>query len=137
MKATLKGWKIHLGCWGAILWLASFNLSGWAGSYGLNEVAELLSGYMLGFLMAFGGYLFWLLADGRSAVILGTKGTLDRAISLFPLLIILMFSGLILYISIFHDPPWAYNIGLVFSSIVVTKGLIPVIGEVDGQWTSG
>ena len=127
----MKSWQAQLGFWGFIVWLSMmFNLEQ---IETFNPTLRTISGgYVLGFITAISGFIFWEIIHGRFQRIVGPEKSLLSIISSLPLLLLVAF-GLFGFINqIINNMPWVYNVAFVIAGIVVQQGVIPVINDMDG-----
>lgn len=129
----MKTWQIQLGGWGSILWaIVIFNIehirnAGWLTTY------QVSGGYMLGFITAFVGYLFWEIVHGRWHTIFGNERGFWRIFSAIPLLVLTVIGVLSFIAGLVGSQPWHYNLSFVLAGVVVSQGLVPIINEIDGK----
>lgn len=96
------------------------NTMGWVESY------RIMSGYVLGFIIAFSGFAFWECVQGRAHKFLDPHPVF-RWLSYLILVFIFLFGSVSLSAEIFGNTNWAYNIGSLFGGLVVALGVIPTI----------
>ncbi len=136
MKTSLAQRFNHLrnpiGVVGLLLWMASFQLSIWLRDKAWHDLADLTSGYALGFVTAFSGWLvhqFW-------------QGHWSRYVDdyfLFKWLSILMTLSIFLFglagflIELFVDTSSYFNIGFMISGFIMGSCFRPMIDELDHQ----
>lgn len=125
-------WRIHLAAWGSLLWLASFQGSEYARDHHMTSVYAMITGYAIGFITSFSGYLAWEIFSGRGRRLLG-EHPFWRMLSRIPLMLLMAFGALGFYAEIFGNTPWQYNISFIVAGLVVHKGLVPIINEFDGR----
>lgn len=128
----MKQWQIQIGGWGTILWLASFQALEYSNAHGYQITSKTIIGYIIGFVTAFVGYLFWEVIHGRWETLLGKERGFMRIISAIPLLFLFLFGAFGFFNAIFNSTPWFYNISFAIAGIVVGQGLIPIINHIDG-----
>jgi len=128
----MKIWKIQLAFWGVMLWLGSFQLSEYLRGKGWAELHLAASGYMIGFITAFSGYLIWEVINGRGRDLLD-QHPFWRVFSIFPLLILVCIGVAGFYNEMFGSSPWYYNVTFFLANFIVGKALIPVIHDLDGR----
>lgn len=131
-EINIKTWQTQISGWGSIVWLASFQFMEYANKHGYHEVSNGIFGYILGFVTAFAGYLFWEVIHGRWKSILGEDRGFMRIVSAMPLLGLCILGALGFINAIFNSMPWFYNISFAVAGIVVTQGLVPIINHIDG-----
>jgi len=127
-----SGWKLGLAIIGFLLWLLvsvsaeTVNAMGWFESY------RFMSGYVLGFLIAFSGFAFWEVVQGRAKKFLDPHPVF-RWLSYLMLGAILLIGLVSILAEIFGNTNWAYNIGSLLGGLVVGLGVIPTIESL--WWT--
>jgi hypothetical protein len=129
----MKIWQIHLGIWGFILWMASFQVFGYLNDEGLKDLSLSVSGYTIGFVTAFVGFLFWEILHGKWGTIFGDERGIFRIFSAISFLVLFLFGIFGFLNSIFNTLPWFYNLTFVFGGIVVGQGVVPIIKDLDGK----
>lgn len=103
-------------------------------SQGWLELYKLVAGYVLGFLIAFTGFVFWEVLQGRAEQFLDTHPVL-RVLSYALLVFILLLGGFALFAEIFGDTDKFYNIGSLLGAVVVGGGILPIATKLDQQRT--
>lgn len=117
-------WQFGLAVFGTLLWMFALvvaervNALGWAESY------RFIAGYVLGYTIAFSGFVFWEVVQGRANKFLDPH-PIFRWLSYFMLASIFLFGLLSLMAEIFGNTNWAYNIGSLIGGLVVALGVIP------------
>jgi hypothetical protein len=129
----MKTWQIHLGIWGSILWMASFQIFEYFNNQGQQEISRAISGYTIGFVTAFVGYLFWEITHGKWEVVFGDDRGISKALSAFSFFVLFLIGAFGFLNSIFNTLPWFYNITFALAGIVVAQGLIPLIKNLEGK----
>ena len=122
----MKNWQIHVAAWGSIFWLASFQASGYAKSHGYDDLYAAISGYVLGFITAFSGYLIKEIISGRGKELLDDH-PFWRVLGLIPLFVLIVLGALGFVVEIFGDTSWQYNMLFLVGGFVVAKGVVPLI----------
>jgi len=123
-------WQMGLAVVGTLLWFVSMPASetirvqGWLGFY------KFVSGYILGFIVAFAGFVFWEFVHGRGRHLLDPH-PFFRWFSYLSLAVTMLFGLAALYAEIFGNTDWRYNIGSLLGGTVVVGGLLPVIEKHD------
>lgn len=124
--------KIYVAVLGTLAWLGSLQGVEYARQHGWVNVFSSLSGYILGFVTAFAGYLFWEIVQGRGSRILGEKRILKwiSGIVLIPIFLV-GFAGFVK--GIWWTNNWIYGISAFIGVTVVTKCLIPFLEVLQGE----
>ena len=88
------------------------------------------SGYIFAFIIAFAGFVFAGIIKGERRRFIASHPFV-RYFSYLSLTVIMLFGTASLFVEIFGNTDWRYNIGSLLGSVVVAIGLIPVIDTID------
>ena len=145
MKNEIKTWQYQLAFWGTILWIVFLSNT----KYILEKLPQMFdftSGYALGYIMTFFGFIFWCLLEGKlkKEDLLSNGETSDiwykeiikrlsniHTIILFVVCFIMAF--LICLMHIFSSLYPSYLIGVLCSAIVVNQGVLKVVSSLDNE----
>lgn len=128
----MKSWQVQLGGWGSIMWASVFFNAEYIREKGWDTAYQMANGYIIGFITAFVGYLFWEVIHGRWKNILGNERGFWRYFSAAPLFALTVVGLLGFLSSLVGSFPWQYNLSFFFAGVVVAQGLVPIINEIDG-----
>lgn len=129
--AKLKSWQTHLGGWGSLIWITSFQINDLLDKHDLHVASLTVIGYTMGFITALAGHLLWGYAlKGRLKEIIADNGK-ARWISAFSLFIISLYGAIGFLIGIFGSNPWYYSIAFAIGALVINQGVMPIIDDFD------
>ncbi|WP_040242863.1 hypothetical protein [Chromohalobacter japonicus] len=128
----MKNWQVQLGGWGSILWASVLFNAEIIREKGWDTAYQMASGYIIGFITAFVGYLFWEVIHGRWESVLGNERGFWRYFSAVPLFVLTVVGLLGFLSSLVGSFTWQYNISFFFAGVVIAQGLAPIINEIDG-----
>jgi hypothetical protein len=123
---NLNPWELGTAIVGSLIWMLFLTASDQIRHLDLPYIYKFVSGYVLGFLIAFSGFTFWEVAMGRTHQFLDDNPYF-RWLSYIMLGIILTIGGASLLAEIFGNTNWVYNIGSLAGGSVVGLGVIPMI----------
>ncbi len=129
-QKNIPSWKLGIAIIGSLLWMVTMVTAETVNSMGWTDLYQLISGYVLGFIIAISGFTFWEIAQGRAARFLDPHPVF-RWLSYLMLAVIIIFGAISLLAEIFGNTNWAYNIGSLVGGLVVAIGLIPAIENRD------
>lgn len=130
MAEQVRSWQIKLGIIGSIVWMITLSNTENIRELGIEELSLASIGYIMGFIIAFSGYVWWEIVRNNAYKFLDTN-PFWRPLSVVVIGVVLL-SGLSgLLIQIFKTLSWIYNSGALAGSIVVGIGLIPTMNEMD------
>jgi len=115
---------------GSLLWFLSMPAAELIKAQGCLELYKFVSGYILGFIVAFAGFIFWEFMQGRGRHLLDPH-PFFRWFSYLALATTMLFGTAGLFAEIFGNTDWHYNIGSLLGGLVVGMGLLPVIEKYD------
>lgn len=124
--SKLKDWQIGVGVIGSALWLLALPGSEWLAKHQLDAAYKLNAGYVLGFLTAISGFIFWEIVFGRGKSFIDDH-KIFRYLSYVMLLVTLGLGLLALIAQIFGDTDWRFNIGALIGGLVVGLGVAPLV----------
>lgn len=134
-KTQIPTWKIGFAVLGALIWMLSLTTAEYIKSQGWLDLYKLVSGYVLGFLIAFSGFVFKEVWQGRADQFLDPHPVL-RVMSYALLVFVILLGGLALAAEIFGNTDKFYNIGSLLGASVVGGGILPVANKLDKQRTN-
>ncbi|SDT20517.1 hypothetical protein SAMN05216421_3148 [Halopseudomonas xinjiangensis] len=120
----LRIWEFGIAVVGFLAWMLLISTSEQIRELGVPNLYKFVSGYILGFVIAFAGFMFWEVLRGRAHQFLDDS-LYFRWISYITLLVILLLGGASLIAQIFGDTNWAYNVGSLLGGIAVGVGVVP------------
>src|SRR5690606_4177932 len=119
-------WQLAACIFGSLIWLLGLSTAEAIKSLGWEPLYRINSGYVLGYLTAFSGFVFWECLKGRGKKFLDSHPTF-RWISYLSLTAIFIFGFLGLIAQVFGNTNWHFNIGASFGALVIAQGVLPVI----------
>jgi len=128
-----KNWQFQLGFWGSLAWISLIsNLdTNFIRSLG-EEVNTSIAGYVLGFVTAFSGFMFWKFVHGEGLKIYSSdEHFIFKISSIITFMTFALFGLFGLYTNIFMPMPWYYLFAFSIATIVVSQGVIPIINFYD------
>lgn len=128
----LHSWQIKLAIFGSALWMLAMPLSDVLQKHHLSSLYKFNAGYVLGFITAFAGFIFWEFVRGRGSRFID-QHWLFRWLSYSVLAIGALLSLLALIAEVFGHTDWRFNIGALLAGIVVGVGLLPTVEKLDSQ----
>lgn len=130
----MKVWQAQLGLWGSLLWIMSFQLIEIAEEHNYEKIAHVAFGYTMGFIMIFAGQLLWD-QHSRDGILseLFENNPLARYLFEFCLLLVALVALVQLFLTIFRDLPWYYNLSAMIGGLVVNQGVKPIIEHLEGR----
>lgn len=123
---NLRTWQFGIAVFGTLIWMLALSAAPKVNAFGWTEFYKFISGYILGFIIAFSGFVFWEVVQGRGHKFLDTHPVF-RWLSYFMLAFIFLFGSVSLAAEIFGNTNWVYNIGSLLGGLVVGLGLAPTI----------
>ncbi|MBW3225266.1 hypothetical protein [Marinobacter adhaerens] len=121
---SLRSWELGIAVLGFLAWMLLISTSEHIRGLDLPDLYKFVSGYVLGFVIAFSGYMFWEIVKGRANQFLDDSPYF-RWMSYIILAVILLMGGASLLAQIFGNTNWAYNIGSLIGGLAVALGVIP------------
>ncbi|WP_146094307.1 hypothetical protein [Xanthomonas arboricola] len=129
---ALRSWQVKLAIFGTALWMLAMPLSDVLQKHHFPSLYKFNAGYVLGFITAFAGFIFWEFVHGRGSKYID-QHWLFRWLSYCVLAIGALMSLLALIAEVFGDTDWRFNIGALLAGIVVGVGLLPTVEKLDSQ----
>jgi hypothetical protein len=131
-STSIKSWQIYLGIIGSLLWFFILEILGYFQNSELFHFYNVISGYTIGFIVAFSGWIFWETLQGRGKKFI-VEGALNKWLISVPLLIIFFIGLLGFYKSIWGSSIWSYNLGSFMGGIALTFGLAPLLEVISAE----
>jgi hypothetical protein len=129
ISSSVSKWQIHAAFWGVMLWFSSFRIYE---SVKMPEMSTMAAGYMIGFFVAFSGYLTLRIISERGISFLNLReGAIWGVAGSLSLVAIILIGVAGFYNEIFGVTAWTYNIGFFLSCLVMSKAVLPVITWLD------
>jgi hypothetical protein len=125
-KRKVCGWQIYAALLGIIAWLALLQSIDYIRQYGWLKLYSSASGYVIGFITALAGWLFWEILQGRGKKFLDDQPAL-RWISIVQLCAIFIFGLAGFFKSIWGTNDWTFSLAYFIGATVVGKGLMPFL----------
>lgn len=115
---------------GFFIWLLLISIAETIQAYGWHLAYNFVSGYVMGFLVAFSGSVFWEIVFGRIERFLYSHPYIRW--SSYLVVAITLLAGIVgLFVQIFGNTDWRYSIGALVGALVFSIGLLPVIRHYD------
>lgn len=123
-KEELRSWEFGTAIFGSLAWMLLLTTSNEIRELGVPDLYKFVSGYVLGFIIAFAGFMFWEILRGKAHQFLDDSPYF-RWISYIMLVVIIFLGGISLLAQIIGNTNWAYNVGSVLGGLVIGVGVIP------------
>ncbi|OZY83949.1 hypothetical protein CBP51_19335 [Cellvibrio mixtus] len=120
----LRSWEFGIAVVGFLAWMLLISMFEHIRGVDSPDLYKFVSGYILGFVITFSGFMFWEVVKGRANKFLDDSPYF-RWMSYIILAVILLMGGASLLAQIFGNTNWAYNIGSLLGGLAVALGVIP------------
>lgn len=121
---------MSLAVLGSLIWMVTLPAAEHIRTQGWLELYKLASGYALGFIICFAGFVFWEVVQGRANQFLDPHPVL-RVFSYLLLVFVILLGGAALAAEVFGNTDKFYNIGSLLGGVVVGAGILPVANKLD------
>ena len=126
------GWlRDPIGGLGFLFWLGSFKLSTWLRDNDWQNLADMASGYVLGFGTAFTGWILVHLWKGHWSKFIDPH-PVWKWFSVFVLIVIFFFGLAGAFIDLFGNTNGYFNVSFWFGTFVMGVCFGPLVDEIDG-----